>query len=66
MRKVVVSEFLSLDGVMEEPKWTFPYWNDEIARFKHDELFGSEALLLGRVTYEGFAAAWPSRRSPST
>lgn len=61
MRKVVVSEFLSLDGVMEEPKWTFPYWNDEIARFKHDELFGSEALLLGRVTYEGFAAAWPGR-----
>jgi dihydrofolate reductase len=62
MRKVVVAEFLSLDGVMEEPAWTFPYWNDEIARFKYDELFTSDAHLLGRVTYQGFAAAWPSRK----
>jgi dihydrofolate reductase len=61
MRKVVVSMFLSLDGVMEEPSWTIPYWNDEIAKFKLDELFASDALLLGRVTYQGFAAAWPSR-----
>lgn len=61
MRKIVVSEFVSLDGVMEDPRWTFPYWNDEIAKFKHDELCGSDALLLGRVTYEGFAAAWPGR-----
>ena len=49
--------FLSLDGVMEDPAWTFPYWNDEIAKFKFDELFTSDALLLGRVTYQGFAAA---------
>jgi dihydrofolate reductase len=61
MRKVVLSMFVSLDGVMEEPAWTFPYWNDEIAKFKYDELFASDALLLGRVTYQGFAAAWPSR-----
>jgi dihydrofolate reductase len=61
MRKIVVAEFLSLDGVMEEPAWTFPYWNDEIAKFKYDELFASDAHLLGRVTYQGFAAAWPSR-----
>jgi dihydrofolate reductase len=70
MRKVVVSMFVSLDGVMEDPGgaekskhggWTMPYWNEEIARFKHDELFASGALLLGRVTYQGFAAAWPSR-----
>ncbi len=59
MRKVVVTEFLSLDGVMEEPAWTFPYWNDEIAKFKADETLASDALLLGRVTYQGFAAAWP-------
>ncbi len=59
MRKLVVAEFLSLDGVMEAPGWTFPYWNDEIAQFKYDETMASEALLLGRVTYEGFAAAWP-------
>jgi dihydrofolate reductase len=62
MRKIVVAEFLSLDGVMEEPAWTTPYWNDEIARFKYDELFASDAHLLGRVTYQGFAAAWPSRK----
>src|SRR5881397_3656855 len=60
MRKVVVSEFVTLDGVMEAPdKWSFPFWNDEIAKFKFDELSASDALLLGRVTYQGFAAAWP-------
>jgi len=70
MRKVVVSEFVSVDGVMEDPGgaegfefggWTMPYWNDEIAAFKTEELTASDALLLGRVTYEGFAAAWPGR-----
>lgn len=61
MGKVVVAEFLSLDGVMEEPRWAFPYWNAEIAKFKHAELFASAALLLGRKTYESFAHAWPSR-----
>lgn len=61
MRKLIVTEFLSLDGVMENPSWTFPYWNDEIAAFKGEETEGhSDALLLGRVTYEGFAAAWPN------
>jgi dihydrofolate reductase len=62
MRKVIVSEFTTLDGVIEAPnKWSFPYWNDEIAQFKHSELFAVDALLLGRVTYEGFASAWPGR-----
>jgi dihydrofolate reductase len=60
MRNVVVTEFLSLDGVMENPGWTFPYWNDEIAKFKGEETSASDAMLLGRVTYEGFAAAWPN------
>ena len=59
-RRVVVTEFLSLDGVMEAPSWTFPYWNDEIAAFKGEEMSRAEALLLGRVTYEEFAAVWPS------
>jgi dihydrofolate reductase len=59
MRQVVVTEFLSLDGVMEEPAWTAPYWNDDIAKFKGEETSASDALLLGRVTYQGFAAAWP-------
>jgi dihydrofolate reductase len=61
MRSLIVTEFLSLDGVMENPAWTFPYWNDEIASFKAEETSNNEPLLLGRVTYEGFAAAWPQR-----
>ena len=57
--------FISLDGVVESPeKWSFQYWNDEIGKFKHDETFSSDALLLGRVPYEGFAAAWPTRKDP--
>lgn len=59
MRKLVVTQFVSLDGVIENPSWTVPYWNDEIAAFKGEETQTSDALLLGRVTYEGFAAAWP-------
>ena len=60
MRKIVVSEFVSLDGVMEHPAWTFPYWNDETAKFKGAETSAADALLLGRVTYQEFAAAWPT------
>ena len=71
MGRIVVTEFVSLDGVMEDPGGAENFrhggWSFEIARgeegdkFKLDETFASEALLLGRVTYEGFAAAWPSR-----
>lgn len=61
MRKVIVSEFVSLDGVMEAPnEWQGPFWHEDIGKYKFDELFASDALLLGRVTYDGFAAAWPS------
>ena len=62
MRKLIVSEFLTLDGVMEDPKWSAPYWNDEIAKFKFDELFACDTLLLGRITYQGFAEAWPNSK----
>ena len=70
MRKLVVTEFISLDGVMEAPggddgyvhgAWTMPFWSDEIAEFKTAEMMASDALLLGRVTYQGFSAAWPQR-----
>jgi dihydrofolate reductase len=61
VRRLVVTEFMSLDGVVEDPAWTFPYWNDEIAQFKGEETSASDALLLGRVTYEGFAAVWPQQ-----
>ena len=59
MRKVVVSEFVSLDGVMEDPSWESPFRGEEQEKFKFDELAAADALLLGRTTYEGFAAAWP-------
>ncbi len=59
MRNLVVTQFLSLDGVSENPGWTMPYWNDEIAAFKGEETEASDAMLLGRVTYQGFAAVWP-------
>ena len=62
MPKITITEFMSLDGVIENPQWTFKYWNDEIAGFKTEESSGKEALLLGRVTYEGFASAWPQRK----
>lgn len=62
MSKLLVTEFMTLDGIMEAPeKWSFPFWNEVAAKFKHDELFATGALLLGRLTYETFAAAWPSR-----
>lgn len=64
MRNLVVTEFMSLDGIIEEPAWTAPYWNDEIAQFKGVETSASDALLLGRVTYQGFAAAWPESQDP--
>ena len=59
--RLVATEYLSLDGVFEEPgEWSFPFFNDEAAEFKWRELQASDALLLGRKTYEGFAAAWPT------
>ena len=59
--RLVATEYLSLDGVFEEPgHWSGPFFSDEAAQFKFDELRASDALLLGRRTYEGFAAAWPT------
>jgi dihydrofolate reductase len=61
MRKLVATEYVSLDGVFEEPgQWSFPFWSDAAAQFKLEELMASDAQLLGRKTYEGFAAAWPT------
>lgn len=63
MSKLIVTEFVTLDGVIEAPyAWSRAFWNDEIQELKRAELFGAEALLLGRVTYEGFASSWPARR----
>jgi len=62
MRKLVVTEFLTLDGVMEDPAPPPGYPSPEVGKFKHHELFESDALLLGRVTYEGFAKYWPTQK----
>lgn len=61
-RNVYATYFMTLDGVVEEPHWTFPFWNDDTHRFKGEELAKTDILLLGRKTYEGFAQAWPSRK----
>lgn len=61
MGRLIISEFLSLDGVMDTPSWTAPYWDDKIAAFKASEMTTTGALLQGRVTYDGMAAAWPAR-----
>ena len=71
MGRIVVTEFVSLDGVVEDPGgsedfkyggWSFEFSRgDDGDKFKLDETLGTEALLLGRVTYEGFAEAWPNR-----
>ena len=53
MRRVIASEFVSLDGVMEDPSWTFQFSSEEQEKYKFNELAASDALLLGRVTYEG-------------
>jgi dihydrofolate reductase len=74
MGKLVVTEFMSIDGVIEDPGgsenyeyggWTFEYDRGEDGnQFKLDELTDASVQLFGRVTYEGFAAAWPSREGP--
>jgi dihydrofolate reductase len=66
MRKVIASELVSLDGVVESPeKWHFPYFNDEMAEVIGAAMAASDSMLLGRVTYEEFAAFWPSQEEGS-
>jgi dihydrofolate reductase len=68
MSRIVAAEYVTADGVMQDPGgvgeierggWSNPYWDDQLAKFQNELLFASDALLLGRVTYEGFAASWP-------
>ena len=62
MRKVVASEFVSLDGVVESPeKWHFPYFNDEMGDAIGTAMAASDAMLMGRVLYEEWAAFWPKQ-----
>lgn len=60
MRKVIVYEYVTLDGVMESPdKWQLPYYSDDVAEFNKAQILAFDASLLGRVTYEMFASYWP-------
>src|ERR1700759_4163196 len=71
MRKIIVTEFITLDGVVEAPGgnetphphggWQFTYNSPETGKYKVDELAGVDALLLGKTTYEAFAAYWPTQ-----
>jgi dihydrofolate reductase len=62
LRRVVAVELVSLDGVMEAPEeWAFSYSNDEMEEANASGMAASDALLLGRVTYEGMAAFWPNQ-----
>jgi dihydrofolate reductase len=62
MRKVVASEFVSLDGVVEAPdKWHFPYFNDQMGEAIGAAMVASDAMLMGRVLYEEWAAFWPKQ-----
>ena len=59
MGRIVAVEYVTLDGVFEEPAWSGPYFNDELGSWQDQNLREADALLLGRKTYEGFKAAWP-------
>jgi len=61
MRKLIITEFMTLDGVIEAPdKWSIQYWNEAISNFKREEVFSADSFVLGRVTYDGFSKAWPT------
>jgi dihydrofolate reductase len=61
MRKITAGLFMSLDGVIESPQeWHFPYWSDEMGEVVGGQMAAADTMLLGRVTYEGFAAYWPT------
>ena len=62
MRKLIESTYVTLDGTIDEPQnWSLKYFDDEYANYAGELLFGADALVLGRETYEGFAPAWMSR-----
>lgn len=66
MGKITVAMYLTLDGVMEAPSWTTPYWDDTLGRYQGQAQEEAEALLLGRRTFLQFAAAWPNMKRPGS
>ncbi|MGW5315707.1 dihydrofolate reductase family protein [Nocardia thailandica] len=64
MRKITAGLFVALDGVVEDPQdWHFPYFDDAMGAAVGAQLMGADTLLIGRVTYESFAGAWPGREA---
>jgi dihydrofolate reductase len=62
MRKIIAGEFVSLDGVMEAPnEWHFPYWSDEMGEVVSAQMAATDAMLLGRITFQEFASFWPAQ-----
>lgn len=59
MGRIMAVEYLTLDGVFEEPTWTQPYFDEAVAAFQGEAMAWADALLLGRVTYDGMSVAWP-------
>src|SRR6476619_3215690 len=67
MGRIVAVEFLSLDGVFEDPAWTQPYFDEAVGAFQGEAMQWADALLMGRVTYDGMSQAWPAMGDdPST
>ena len=67
MAKIVAVEYLSLDGVFEEPTWTRPYFDETVGAFQGEAMGWADALLMGRITYDGMSQAWPAMgNDPST
>ncbi|WP_433364445.1 dihydrofolate reductase family protein [Actinoplanes sp. CA-142083] len=61
MSTVIVSTFVTLDGVQDDPQdWSLEFWSEEYGRHARDQLLAADALVMGRVTYEAFAATWPA------
>ncbi|MEU1643905.1 dihydrofolate reductase family protein [Micromonospora zamorensis] len=61
MRKLINSTYITLDGVIENPMWTMPYFDEEAASLAGAQTTEADAMLMGRATYDGMSAAWPTR-----
>lgn len=60
MGRIIAVEYLTVDGIFENPSWSQPYFDETVAAFQAEAMRGADALLLGRVTYQGMSEAWPA------
>jgi dihydrofolate reductase len=61
MRRLINSTYITLDGVIENPAWTAPYFDEEAMAFANEQTEGADAMIMGRVTYDGMSVAWPAQ-----